>query len=415
VGPLAAVFAALLAGCSGRDLPGEEDSEGHSGGHTTGGTTGDPTDATSSSGPTSAPEPTSGSGSASASGPSSDPSGEPNTTSTDDCVYSEHEIVLTPEAYEDWLDGEGPVGGTDTDGTDTDGTGGTAGTTADTTGEGTSTGVDTDASTTGGGVWSFEVCVAICVALTGTDEWDIVSCDKQGFDAEGNVVIACTEIVQHCDGRSHACITSSGARRGDDPVGDHFARAAHDEAASVFAFAALAAELAAHGAPAELLARIAAATADEVRHAQAVAGLAAARGARCPRPAREPVAPRSLREIAVENAVEGCVRETWAALLAAHQAAHAEDPEVRRVMREIAADEARHAELAWAIDAWLRSRLDAADVAAVEAARAAAAEGVVAGAAARTPAPALVREGGVPGRERAARLARGLATALWAP
>jgi hypothetical protein len=108
------------------------------------------------------------------------------------------------------------------------------------------------------------------------------------------------------------------------------------------------------------------------------------------------------------------VRETWAALLAAHQAEHATDPRVRAVMRAIAADEARHAELAWAIDAWLDGLLDADERAEVAAARARAAAEVVAGVAASTPAVALVREAGVPDRAPATRLVAGLAAVLWA-
>ena len=57
-------------------------------------------------------------------------------------------------------------------------------------------------------------------------------------------------------------------------------------------------------------------------------------------------APRRPVEIARENAEEGCVRETFGALLAAHQAAYACDPEVREVMTRIAGDELRHAALA---------------------------------------------------------------------
>ena len=43
-------------------------------------------------------------------------------------------------------------------------------------------------------------------------------------------------------------------------------------------------------------------------------------------------------------------RETWAALLAQHQAEHARDPLVRAAMKSIALDEARHAALAWTIE-----------------------------------------------------------------
>ena len=411
---LVTLFAALLAGCSDRTVP-----EGEAGG-TEGGTSSDgSTDSsTSEPSPTTATSATSSTSTGTTDSTGTTTTGEPVTTTspstfTSDeqpvCVYEDHEIVLTPEEYEAWLNGMG-VGET-TGGT----TGGTTG--ADTTGAGTTgagtTGTDTG-ETTGGEPWSYELCVKICDALTDASPWDITACEKVGFDADGNILIECEQIIEHCDGRSHACIASRGAVAAEDPVMAHFARAAHDEAASVHAFAALAVELAALGAPPELLARIQAATADEVRHAEAVARLVADRGGRCRPPARRSHLSRQAREIAIENAVEGCVRETWAALLAAHQAAHAEDPRVRAVMQPIAVDEARHAELAWAIDAWLCGLLDPAARAEVEAARQTAAATVLLGVAARDPAPALIREAGVPGREQATRLARGLATTLWA-
>jgi hypothetical protein len=61
--------------------------------------------------------------------------------------------------------------------------------------------------------------------------------------------------------------------------------------------------------------------------------------------------------LAVENAREGCVGESFAALIATFQATTAADPEVRAHLTSIAGDETRHAELAWEIDAWLRTQL----------------------------------------------------------
>jgi hypothetical protein len=66
---------------------------------------------------------------------------------------------------------------------------------------------------------------------------------------------------------------------------------------------------------------------------------------------------RALEAIARENAVEGCVRETWGAVVALRQSRLATEPSVRAAMRRIARDEVRHAELAWAVDAWVRPRL----------------------------------------------------------
>jgi hypothetical protein len=78
-------------------------------------------------------------------------------------------------------------------------------------------------------------------------------------------------------------------------------------------------------------------------------------------------APRSLVEIALENAREGCGRELLGVFVADWHAAHAEDPVVRRFYRRIAADEARHAALSLRLQRWLRGRLCEADRARVDA------------------------------------------------
>jgi hypothetical protein len=67
---------------------------------------------------------------------------------------------------------------------------------------------------------------------------------------------------------------------------------------------------------------------------------------------------RTLADIARENAVEGCVRETYGALVAAHQGAYATDSQLRHAMGEIASDEMRHAALSYAVHAWLLPQLD---------------------------------------------------------
>ncbi|HEY8378398.1 MAG TPA: ferritin-like domain-containing protein, partial [Nannocystis sp.] len=227
------------------------------------------------------------------------------------------------------------------------------------------------------------------------------------------VVVRC-EVEGSCvvDGRRHAWVVSRVAVDGVDAT-SWLLRAAHDEAASVHAFRALAGELAAYGAPRELLARIEAAAGDEVRHAAAVTMLARARGvAEVPAPEVATAPIRSLLAIALENAIEGCVHETWAALRAAHQARCAADPVVRRIYASIAADEARHAELAWAIDAWLSRQLDAAGRAEVEAARKAAARALAARLATGDIGPELIALG-LPPPHVAARLCVGLNAALW--
>jgi len=185
-----------------------------------------------------------------------------------------------------------------------------------------------------------------------------------------------------------------GGRRPDDPLAafvkgpdDPRTRAllelAAAEAASVPAFRALAVALAHHGAPPELVRRASESAEDEVRHTQLALRLAGQGAVRVHVGAN--TLP-SLEELAISNAKEGCVREAYGALEAAHQAMHAGDPEARAVFASIARDEARHALLSQDIDAWLRGRVDPARV---DAARDEALRELRAGFASRERAPGL--------------------------
>ena len=155
--------------------------------------------------------------------------------------------------------------------------------------------------------------------------------------------------------------------------GDHaaawLARAAHLEAASVAAFEDLARELAGHGSPRQLVHAAARAAEDERRHADAVTKLAVARGARVPTVERSATASRSLRALAESNAIEGCVRETYGALVATMTASHAVDADVRDAYVGIAPDEARHALLSSAIHDWASTRLSSQDASSIERSR----------------------------------------------
>jgi hypothetical protein len=168
------------------------------------------------------------------------------------------------------------------------------------------------------------------------------------------------------EGRRHTAVESAAAGRGPTAAAAWLSRAARAEAASVKAFLALRDELRAHGAPSELLAAARDAAADEVRHARAMGQLVEAAGGEPAPPVKDakPVA-RSLFELALENAVEGCVLETFGALLAMHQARHARDAAIRDAMAAIAEDEARHGELAWAIHRWVCGLLTDVDAAAL--------------------------------------------------
>ncbi len=120
----------------------------------------------------------------------------------------------------------------------------------------------------------------------------------------------------------------------------------------------MAQELVTHGAPRDLVRRARRAKRDEIRHARVMMRFAAREGATVPRVVAAALSPRSLEAMAIENAVEGCVRETFGAALAHVQARAALDVELRMAMVRIAEDETRHAGLSWGVAAWLDTRLD---------------------------------------------------------
>jgi len=142
----------------------------------------------------------------------------------------------------------------------------------------------------------------------------------------------------------------------DAAPGSWLAAAAWLEASSVEAFERLAAELSRYGAPRSLIREARRSARDEVRHALIMRRLALAHGAKSLIPDRAKGSRRSLVRIALENATEGCVRETFGALVAMHQARNAADRSVCAAMRAIARDETRHAALAWSIDRWIQKR-----------------------------------------------------------
>jgi hypothetical protein len=155
-------------------------------------------------------------------------------------------------------------------------------------------------------------------------------------------------------------------------LGAFLAGAARLEAASVFAFERLARELGALGAPAELQAEALRSALDEVRHARVMGALARRFGGELLAPEVAALPVRSRSAIALENAIEGCVRETYGALLAEHQAQTARDPELRAALRGIADDELRHALLAHTVAEWLEPQLSASEREALAGARRAA-------------------------------------------
>ncbi|MDB4936236.1 MAG: putative lipoprotein [Labilithrix sp.] len=150
----------------------------------------------------------------------------------------------------------------------------------------------------------------------------------------------------------------------------YFAQMAHDEAASVHAFVRMHDELSRLGAPASLVVAAQRSARDERRHARMMARRARALGAPV-FPARvRRASRRTLEAIARENAVEGCVQETFGALLMRFQATRSCDASSRRLFARIADDETRHAALSWELARWAEAKLEGPARARVVAARA---------------------------------------------
>ncbi len=199
-----------------------------------------------------------------------------------------------------------------------------------------------------------------------------------------------------------------------DPVGAWLASAARLEAASVMAFHVLERELTLHAAPPALVRAAARAAEDEVRHARVTRRLALRFGSR---PARARVAkrsPRALREIAIENAIEGCVRETFGALVATWQSRAAADVEIAQAMRRIAVDETRHASLGWRVARWANPMLDPDERSAVARAKRDAIDELRAEID-RDPPEAVVALAGVPCARDARRMFDALHAEVWEP
>jgi hypothetical protein len=213
-------------------------------------------------------------------------------------------------------------------------------------------------------------------------------------------------------GRRPAGLHAAGGVACEDALGRHFAQAAHLEAASINAFLRLREELALHGADMALQDRALVSALEEVLHTHATTQLAHRFGATPRRPEVEALPLRPLFSVALDNAVEGCVRETFGALVAHHQALHARDEQVRSLMARIAEDETRHAELSWAVDGWAREQLSTSEREALREAQREAVATLRREVAAPLEA-ALVEEAGMPAPHVAASLVDTLAQELW--
>ena len=211
-------------------------------------------------------------------------------------------------------------------------------------------------------------CRAACLFVTGhgcaddlfTNEGhpiELDSCQLEATEDARTGTISCAGsgyAISVCGRRPLACPPERLEARGPS-VQAQLDAFAQSEYASITAFVELAAELERHGAPSSLVRRCIEAARDERRHFELLVELGATPS---PLPASAPTErPSSLGALARHNVVAGCTEETWAALVAHHQAARAESEAIRRCFAEIAADETRHAELAWDLHAYFVAEL----------------------------------------------------------
>jgi hypothetical protein len=197
-------------------------------------------------------------------------------------------------------------------------------------------------------------CMPYCWPVVGAKTCEIDYADPRYF-------CCCCDRGSCCNtGRRPVSLLARAARRHASALGCYFRGASRLEAASVEAFRLLGLELRAHDAPKNLRLRARRAARDELRHTRLTGALARRFGAEPERP-RYGTTPRvrSLEAIALENAVEGCARETYGALVGLWQARHARDAEIARALRSIAVDEVRHAELSWDVAGWVEPQLSA--------------------------------------------------------
>ena len=229
------------------------------------------------------------------------------------------------------------------------------------------------------------------------------SCTDAGWVDGGALIVSCDFCPSNVGRRP---LGYEDAPTDVSSVASYFAEVSRLEAASVGAFVELERALRRFGAPRRLALAARRAADDERRHTALTAELCRTFGGAPRNDVPSPRSYASLLELALDNAREGCVRETFGALLAQLQARHAREERIRKAMSVIALDETRHAGLAWEIADWLESRLSIEQLRAVHAARehAAAEQRLLV----REPTPAL-RDAGVP----PAALQRTLLAALW--
>lgn len=166
--------------------------------------------------------------------------------------------------------------------------------------------------------------------------------------------------------RGHAWARVPIEKLGDEPLPQGLAAAWREngktEHASVAAFARLTLDLMALGAPPLLVAASSQDALDEIRHTELCFSLARSIDGKAESPAPFPEAQRvsalprartaALAKLAVDSLIDGALHEGLSARVVAKLARRCEVPAIRAILREIAADEGRHAAHGWDAVAW---------------------------------------------------------------
>jgi len=143
-------------------------------------------------------------------------------------------------------------------------------------------------------------------------------------------------------------------------VGIEWIQQAEAEHASVASFARHTLQLMSIGAPPELLTASQEASMDEIRHAKMCYGIAGVFLDSDVSPGPLDV-DGSLKNIGIKDIIrsviqDGCIGETLSAIEAHFRAYHAKDDAVKSTLTRIAADETRHAQLAWDTVVWITEK-----------------------------------------------------------
>jgi hypothetical protein len=211
------------------------------------------------------------------------------------------------------------------------------------------------------GQLSSEQCFAICtIYIDEESPWETVleieSCVDNGTDENGDQSLTCGYLLApYCEGRNHVAVHSNTQSAVDIPT--WFLQATQAEIGSVGAFLLLREELQRLDAPQHFIQQCLEAARDEVQHARLMNNVCRSVGIQPSIPQISDIPNRSIFDIALENALEGCIHESYAAMQALHQSQHASTPEFRRLFFIIAQDELRHADLSLRIHQWLMTQL----------------------------------------------------------